>query len=82
MPARTVVFASTRKHDGRQFRDLLAGEYTQMSGRAGRRGLDKTGMVIIVCNESEPPDVGQLFIALLEMADSRCSHFRPLDSRL
>lgn len=57
MPARTVVFSGTRKHDGRSFRDLLAGEYTQMSGRAGRRGLDKTGMVIIVCNEGEPPDV-------------------------
>ena len=57
MPARTVVFGSIRKHDGRQFRDLLAGEYTQMSGRAGRRGLDKTGVVIILCNENEPPDV-------------------------
>lgn len=41
MPARTVVFNSTRKHDGRDFRDLLPGEYTQMAGRAGRRGLDK-----------------------------------------
>lgn len=57
MPARTVVFSGTRKHDGRNFRDLLAGEYTQMSGRAGRRGLDSTGVVIIVCNEHEPPDV-------------------------
>jgi antiviral helicase SKI2 len=57
MPARTVVFSGIRKHDGRQFRDLLAGEYTQMSGRAGRRGLDKTGVVIILCNDNEPPDV-------------------------
>lgn len=57
MPARTVVFSGTRKHDGRNFRDLLAGEYTQMSGRAGRRGLDTTGVVIIICNEHEPPDV-------------------------
>ena len=38
MPARSVVFASIRKHDGRGFRELLPGEYTQMSGRAGRRG--------------------------------------------
>ena len=55
MPARTVVFAETRKHDGQSFRDLTPGEYTQMSGRAGRRGLDATGSVIIVCND-EPPD--------------------------
>lgn len=47
MPARTVVYASTRKHDGNNFRDLLPGEYTQMSGRAGRRGKDKVGTVII-----------------------------------
>jgi hypothetical protein len=33
MPARTVVFSSVRKHDGNSWRDLLPGEYTQMSGR-------------------------------------------------
>ena len=43
MPTRTVVFNSLRKHDGRSFRDLLPGEYIQMSGRAGRRGLDTVG---------------------------------------
>ena len=47
-PARTVVFQSLRKHDGRSFRSLLPGEYTQMAGRAGRRGLDDVGTVIIV----------------------------------
>ncbi|EGC35475.1 hypothetical protein DICPUDRAFT_152207 [Dictyostelium purpureum] len=47
MPAKTVVYSNTRKHDGITFRDLLPGEYTQMSGRAGRRGLDKVGTVII-----------------------------------
>lgn len=56
MPARSVVFSGIQKHDGRSFRDLLPGEYTQMSGRAGRRGLDSTGVVIIVCGE-QPPDV-------------------------
>jgi antiviral helicase SKI2 len=56
MPARCVVFSHIRKHDGRSFRDLLPGEYTQMSGRAGRRGLDSTGVVIIV-SEGELPDV-------------------------
>lgn len=56
MPARCVVFSGIRKHDGRSFRDLLAGEYTQMSGRAGRRGLDPTGVVVILVGD-ELPDV-------------------------
>src|SRR3990167_8962048 len=38
MPTKTVVFNGLRKHDGTEFRDLLGSEYTQMSGRAGRRG--------------------------------------------
>lgn len=48
LPTRTVVFSSLRKHDGRGFRNLLPGEFTQMSGRAGRRGLDATGTVIVM----------------------------------
>lgn len=54
MPARTVVFDSTRKHDGSTFRDLLPGEYVQMAGRAGRRGLDPTGTVILLCKGRVP----------------------------
>ncbi|KAI9593337.1 translation repressor [Syncephalis fuscata] len=57
MPARTVVFSGIRKHDGKSFRDLLPGEYTQMSGRAGRRGLDKTGKVIIATGLDIPETV-------------------------
>lgn len=56
MPARTVVFASLRKHDGTGFRTLLPGEYTQMAGRAGRRGLDPTGVVMIACPEEVPAE--------------------------
>mmetsp|Transcript_23886 Transcript_23886/g.68608 ORF Transcript_23886/g.68608 Transcript_23886/m.68608 type:complete len:1498 (-) Transcript_23886:33-4526(-) len=55
MPARAVVFNSIRKHDGTQFRVLQPGEYTQMAGRAGRRGLDKVGTVILCCFGDEPP---------------------------
>ena len=57
LPTRTVVFSGYRKHDGRSFRDLLPGEYTQMAGRAGRRGLDPVGSVIIVAPGAEeaPP---------------------------
>ncbi|KAG2022761.1 translation repressor [Coprinopsis cinerea AmutBmut pab1-1] len=54
MPAKCVVFSSMRKHDGKSFRDILPGEYTQMAGRAGRRGLDPTGTVIIVCGDNLP----------------------------
>ena len=54
MPARTVVFDSIRKHDGTKFRELLPGEFIQMAGRAGRRGLDDTGTVIILCKADVP----------------------------
>ena len=47
MPARTVVFNGLRKNDGHRFREVTAGEYIQMSGRAGRRGLDEFGTVVI-----------------------------------
>ncbi|KAF7833739.1 DExH-box ATP-dependent RNA helicase DExH11 isoform X2 [Senna tora] len=55
-PARTVVFDSLRKFDGKEFRQLLPGEYTQMAGRAGRRGLDKIGTVILMCRDEIPED--------------------------
>ncbi|RXG73628.1 Helicase SKI2W [Armadillidium vulgare] len=59
MPARSVVFDSIRKHDGIRFRDLLPSEYIQMAGRAGRRGLDTTGTVIILC-KNEVHDMNDL----------------------
>ena len=54
MPARTVVFDSIDKHDGNEWRDLKPSEYIQMAGRAGRRGKDKTGTVIILCKYDIP----------------------------
>lgn len=45
MPAKCVVFNGVRKHDGSGFRSLISSEYTQMAGRAGRRGLDEFGTV-------------------------------------
>lgn len=54
MPARTVVFDSMKKFDGVNFRELLSSEYIQMAGRAGRRGLDTTGMVIMLCKGDVP----------------------------
>ena len=60
MPAKSVVFSSIRKHDGKSFRDILPGEYTQMAGRAGRRGLDTTGTVVILAGD-ELPEVSVYF---------------------
>ena len=57
MPARTVVFTSTRKFDGKDFRWVTSGEYIQMSGRAGRRGKDTSGIVIQMIDEKMEPDV-------------------------
>lgn len=54
MPARTVVFDSITKYDGSQRRNLRPEEYIQMAGRAGRRGLDEKGTVIILCKMKFP----------------------------
>jgi len=76
MPARTVVFDSLSKPDGRESRrDLLPGEYTQMSGRAGRRGLDKVGTVITVCWR-EIPDIVTLKTILTGKPTRLESQFR------
>jgi len=50
MPARTVVFESLEKYDGVSVRHLKAREYQQMSGRAGRRGIDAEGFVYATVN--------------------------------
>lgn len=62
MPARTVVFTNARKFDGKDFRWLTSGEYIQMSGRAGRRGLDDRGIVILMIDEKMSPAVGKELI--------------------
>ena len=50
MPACSVVFDSLEKYDGVSSRHLKAREYHQMSGRAGRRGIDKIGYVYAKVN--------------------------------
>ncbi|GIQ82178.1 hypothetical protein KIPB_003265, partial [Kipferlia bialata] len=53
LPARTVVFTELTKFDGVQSRHLAAGEYIQMAGRAGRRGLDTQGIVVSMLQPGE-----------------------------
>lgn len=59
MPAKTVVFTSVRKFDGKSMRWVSSGEYIQMSGRAGRRGLDERGVVIMMIDEKMEPAVAK-----------------------
>lgn len=54
MPARSVIFDSIKKHDGKYRRYLLPSEYIQMAGRAGRRGKDTVGTVIVLCKKEVP----------------------------
>ena len=59
MPARTVVFTSIEKYDGEKYRWLGGGEYIQMSGRAGRRGLDSKGVCVLMANKKMEHDVAK-----------------------
>ncbi|PQE23902.1 atp-dependent RNA helicase dob1 protein [Rutstroemia sp. NJR-2017a WRK4] len=56
MPAKTVVFTSVEKFDGDKMRYLTPSEFIQMSGRAGRRGLDDRGIVIMMINSKMEPE--------------------------
>lgn len=59
MPAKTVVFTSVRKFDGVSQRWVTPSEFIQMSGRAGRRGLDERGIVIMMIDEQMEPAVAK-----------------------
>ncbi|KAJ5790524.1 uncharacterized protein N7518_007535 [Penicillium psychrosexuale] len=59
MPAKTVVFTSVRKFDGTSQRWVTPSEFIQMSGRAGRRGLDDRGIVIMMVGEEMDPAVAK-----------------------
>ena len=59
MPARTVVFTSIEKYDGEKYRWIGGGEYIQMSGRAGRRGLDSKGVCVLMANKKMEHDVAK-----------------------
>lgn len=61
MPARTVVLERLVKFNGEQHVPLTPGEYTQLTGRAGRRGIDIEGHAVVIWHpEIEPAEVAGL----------------------
>jgi ATP-dependent RNA helicase HelY len=55
MPARTVVLERLVKYNGESHAELTAGEYTQLTGRAGRRGIDVEGHAVVVWQPGVDP---------------------------
>lgn len=53
MPARTVVLERLVKFNGEQHVALTPGEYTQLTGRAGRRGIDVEGHAVVLWNPTD-----------------------------
>ncbi|MBX7433205.1 RNA helicase [Mycobacterium sp. Y57] len=64
MPARTVVLERLVKFNGEQHMPLTPGEYTQLTGRAGRRGIDVEGHAVVLWNPNdstaEPAEIAGL----------------------
>ncbi|MGH2729319.1 MAG: DEAD/DEAH box helicase [Actinomycetota bacterium] len=57
MPARTVVIESLMKFTGEKHELMTPGEYTQLSGRAGRRGIDEVGHSVVLLQRFTPFEV-------------------------
>jgi ATP-dependent RNA helicase HelY len=75
MPARTVMIERMDKWNGETHADLTAGEYTQLTGRAGRRGIDVEGHAVVLWQPGMDP------LAVAGLAGTRTyplnSSFRP-----
>ncbi|AWE42397.1 DEAD/DEAH box helicase [Actinobaculum sp. 313] len=67
MPVRTVVVEELRRWDGSDFVDMTATEYTQLIGRAGRRGRDTHGNAVVLADaELDPEHLADLGSGRLE----------------
>ncbi len=55
MPARTVVLEKLVKYNGESHVDITPGEYTQLTGRAGRRGIDVEGHAVVLWQTNFDP---------------------------
>ena len=72
MPARTTIISSISKRTDEGHRILTANEFLQMSGRAGRRGMDEIGYVVIVGTPFQSPE---------EVYELATSGSNPLESK-
>ena len=72
MPARTTVISAISKRTDSGHRMLTANEFLPMSGRAGRRGMDKIGNVVVMGTQFQSPE---------EVAELVKSSANPLESR-
>ena len=66
MPARTVIFDGLTKYDGTAINPLTVREFMQMAGRAGRRGIDTEGDIVIRQDFHDYDEVQPLIARLLE----------------
>ncbi len=57
MPARSVCFDTVVKYDGHGFRPLTNMEFFQKAGRAGRRGIDDVGYVVVRFDPRDQEDI-------------------------
>lgn len=74
MPARTTIISSISKRTDNGHRTLSANEFLQMSGRAGRRGMDEIGYVVVIGTPFQTPDeVAQLVLSDANPLESKFS---------